>query len=129
MSSITIELKGLPPTPNARMHWRAKAKHNRQWREVARIMASRQKPPQPWPRVKLELTRYSSAPCDQDNNIASLKPVIDGIRDAGIMVDDNPNCVESITARWETAKQNEGRVRVRVIERMAPVEKDTVTHE
>jgi len=98
---IMIKIPMLPPrelNPNARVHWSEKARCTNEFRAYTKFYA-------------LEQTRFAR-PClekasvkvtlviprnrrkrDIDNLIASLKPAIDGCIDAGIIRDDNPDCL------------------------------------
>lgn len=80
---------------NDRMnHW-VKAKKVREWREAACWLARAAKIPQ-CERVRVEL-HYMPAQerrRDPDNLVASMKPIVDGLVDAGVVVDDTAAFVE-----------------------------------
>lgn len=111
---IEILLQGLPKTPNQlkTMHWAARAKHSKQWRSAARWMAFKSQPKQPLRQVRLTFIRGSSRQCDYDNGIASVKPLIDGLVDAGIIADDNPSIVKAVLFGWEKAPQKAGFMKI-----------------
>jgi hypothetical protein len=95
MQSITIILP-LPArklSPNARTHWAEKAKLTRSARKVAYFAAlealNLRRPPG-WLKARLEVRAFFKTRNfpDPDNLTASMKSSIDGIADAGIIVND-----------------------------------------
>lgn len=79
-----------PLSLNDRMHWRAKAKHTKAWRGVARDLAKREQIPLlDLFTVVLHYQPRDNRRRDVDNLIATLKPVVDGLRDAHVAVDDD----------------------------------------
>ena len=95
MTSITIILP-LPArklSPNARVHWAEKAKLTRAARKVAHLAAlevlNLRRPPG-WLKARLEVKAFFKTRNfpDPDNLTASMKSSIDGIADAGIILDD-----------------------------------------
>lgn len=92
--SVTITL----PLPDARLHahakgnWRPKAAATKSLRELAHalaMVASRRRRPQ-WESATLHVLFCwkDNRRRDQANALQSLKPAIDGLVDAGIIVDD-----------------------------------------
>ena len=86
----TLDLSlSAPLSMNDREHWRKKAKRVQQLRRDTKVMAERAKIP-PLGRIAVEL-HY--APRDRRrrdalNLVATLKPVEDGLVDAGVVPDD-----------------------------------------
>lgn len=98
MSDILKIWLGLPPrelSPNARVHWAAKARAVKAYRSDARLCAlaamGGRKKGFPWPGAILvaEFHFLTKRKRDRDNLAASLKSAIDGFADAGIVKDDN----------------------------------------
>lgn len=92
-SSICITLPVPPPDvrPNGRPHWRVKAKHVKTMREAAwREVLGRYGDGPRWEHasVRIEWVHPTKRLLDRDNIIASCKAYIDGITDAGVVVDD-----------------------------------------
>ena len=96
-----IEIPMLPPkecSPNARVHWARKARAAKAYRTAANacaLAASQLARPQ-WSKAELFITIIISDKRhirDTDNAIASIKPAVDGCVDAGIIEDDNPECL------------------------------------
>lgn len=79
-----------PLSLNDRMHWRVKATHTKAWRGVAYDLARREQIPtlQRMTAVLHYRPRDNRAR-DVDNLVASLKPLIDGLRDAHVVDDDD----------------------------------------
>jgi crossover junction endodeoxyribonuclease RusA len=82
-------------SPNARTHWRPKAAATKQYRELARGLATcaRGATYEPLPmRAALCRVTYRVADRrrrDRDNLLAMLKAAFDGVADAGIVRDDS----------------------------------------
>jgi crossover junction endodeoxyribonuclease RusA len=81
-------------TPNARCHWAIKAKVVKTSRAIAKAEALRvldgNTPPK-WQKANLKITFFllpKNRGLDPDNAIASIKPYIDGIADAGVIKND-----------------------------------------
>ena len=88
----------LPPpelSPNARPHYMAKAKATAEYREIAKeeamIWCADHKNTFPWDRATIELTFFfqREGRRDPDNLLASCKAAFDGLRDAGVLTDDD----------------------------------------
>lgn len=92
---ISIVIPGRPPTPNVRRHWREVYRDNKAWAETARLEAVRaiQRTagwkPASRARVSVAFGVKDRRVRDLDNLIASIKPLLDGLVQAGILVDDS----------------------------------------
>lgn len=95
-------------------HWAVQAKYRRQWRDLIVKIATPHKPLEPLSRARLTLIRFSSSAPDSDNLAASFKHVIDGLVDAGVLIDDRFENIGMPDYRWEKAKPKEGKIVVRV---------------
>lgn len=112
---IRIELPGLPPSLNgSHGHWRAKAKEKAQWRSLACTIAKPFRFTQPLTSVHLRAVRYSPRAMDYDNLVASFKNIIDGLRDAGIIWNDDPKTIVKREYKWAKAKLGQGFVEITV---------------
>lgn len=115
---LVIELPGLPPTANARSPgnlWKG-VKERKAWREAVARIARLRRPPAPLTRVSLTCIRYSPVSMDYDNRVACFKPLIDGLKDAGVILDDNDNVVLQRYYPPGRAKRGEGKVRIEIRE-------------
>lgn len=99
--TITIEHLGRPPTANQahRMHPLQVAKLRRQYREAAAVLARAHKIPA---FDAITVTAHGEYPNrrslpDVDAIAPAVKPVIDGLVDAGVIADDNHLHVHSVT--------------------------------
>lgn len=109
--TITITVAWPPPalSPNARCHWAVRARAARDYRFAARLVAldamNRRELAQspPWRRALLRLVAYTPTRrrFDWDNLLASLKPAIDGLRDAGLIVEDTTEGLTILQPRRE----------------------------
>ncbi len=116
---IEFELPGLPPCTNgSHGHWSTKAKSNRTWRAASRLVAIAFRPVKPFEKCAVTFVRCSTSEPDFDNLVISGKPIIDGLKDAGIIVDDKSSCIVERTYSWEPAKRGQGRVKVTIEERV-----------
>ena len=117
--TLTIELPFLPPralSPNARGHWSKRYKAGKELGESVWVRAREVAPPEPWERVTI---RYKVFWCgkvpDPDNFIASMKPALDGIVRAGVIVDDGPEYVTILPVTNErVAHRPQARVEITV---------------
>lgn len=110
-------LFGLPKTINeiGRKHWSFKYKEANLWKGlvyhacVLNKIASLE-----LEQASMELTRHSSREPDFDNLAGSFKHVIDGLVEAGVIVDDKPSVIGSPVFKWEKTKIKGGFITVKV---------------
>jgi crossover junction endodeoxyribonuclease RusA len=100
--TVTIYLP-LPPDalkPNARVHWRTKAKATKTYRETAR-WAAHAPHPAAWKAAEIQAHfRFKQdRRRDRDNLLASLKAAFDGLVDARLLSDDSG--VTHLPVTWE----------------------------
>lgn len=83
-----------PLTLNQRGHWAGRSRVIREVRNTARILARHAQIPA-CPRIHAQLVYVprDKRTRDQDNLVATLKPLLDGLRDAHIVPDDDPTHV------------------------------------
>ena len=121
MRSITFTLAGLPKSPNgSHGSWKAAAGIRKSWRRksagTAMTLAMAMKIKKPFEAVRITCIRRSSREMDFDNLVASFKPIIDGITDAGIIRDDKNSVVRERIFRWEPAPNARGHIQITVEE-------------
>lgn len=116
MYSVFIELKGLPPMPNAwgRMHRWQKQDQNTIWYAAISAQVGSQKPLAPLTTYRLSLTRKSSSEPDYDGLVGSFKLVVDGLVRCGVLADDKISNSGPWEVGWIRSKQNQGSVLVQV---------------
>ena len=90
--------KGKPPlTMNQRLHWRQRAERTRVTRHAVGIRAvALHLAPADHVSVQLHYASGDNRRRDTDNLVATLKPCVDGLVDAGLVVDDDPAHVTTI---------------------------------
>lgn len=117
MYRLEFELPGLPPTTNgAHGHWRTAHASRSKWRDAVRWLVTSKRPEKPLERVKLTLTRHSSKRTDYDNRVISFKSVIDGLKDALVILDDTDEVIVERKYLWEKAPNRKGKISVIVEE-------------
>lgn len=92
---ITLSIPDKVLSPNARAHWAVKARATRETRQAAYLLATKalreqgMKPPK-WETAEAHVTFYwpTAHRRDRDNAQRRLKPVWDGLQDAGVVEDD-----------------------------------------
>lgn len=84
-----------PMSLNDRTHWRVKAKHTKAIREYVREWAFYRVPRMDNCHVELHYVPRDRRRRDTDNLFPTLKPAIDGIKDAGVVADDDSEHVSS----------------------------------
>ncbi len=87
----------IPPSlSNLRIHWSRRAPLMREFRETTFYEARKRykKPTEPFERVRIDGHFFGWNRRDPDNLISSLKPIIDGLVDAGFIVDDSQEHLE-----------------------------------
>lgn len=118
---LEFSVYGLPRTTNslAPTHWSVKGRHAKEWR-AAVVYAVRacgiSKPDAPLAKAKLTLIRISSGKLDYDGLVSTFKPVIDGLVDAEVLVDDDIASIGIPEYKQEKGKQGRGKITVIVEE-------------
>lgn len=91
-----LRFNGVPPVnQNSRAHWRKKAEEVSQWRCVGLLWAREQGIPN-LPRARFTATIYrrNLNVADEPGDWERLKPIIDGLVDAGVVPNDTRRYVE-----------------------------------
>jgi Holliday junction resolvase RusA-like endonuclease len=116
---VSFFINDLPLLPNRlnTMHWAERGKDRKKWHALVGAALVGKKPQKPLTRAVVTLVRYSSVRPDNDNLTASFKPVIDGLKVCGVIVNDDPKTLEMVTPLWEFAAPKSGKIFVRVEER------------
>jgi Holliday junction resolvase RusA-like endonuclease len=106
--------------PNKRLHFYALAKAKREAKDMMIALVKHQgSPKEPLPKAHITITwiekhKYRR---DIDNLFASMKAYIDGLVTAGVLVDDNADCV-SYTLRYERGNKNDTVIEITSLEEM-----------
>ena len=105
---LVVRIPGRPPTANARRHWRSVARDNEIWKNATLLLARDER--FKWEArhgLKWRVLRscevlvtfgvHTKAVRDWDNLIGSVKPLLDGIVAAGVLLDDSIRVIRSIS--------------------------------
>jgi hypothetical protein len=114
---LLIEIPGLPKTTNgSHGHWAVAAAERKKWRTAVKTIAYMRRPDKPLVKVRLTLTRCSSGKTDHDNRVISFKGVVDGLKDAKIILDDTDAVIVERHYPQEKAPRGKGSIRIFVEE-------------
>lgn len=95
-----VKDKSKPLTLNDRLHHLEKARVVRQIRyDAARCVQAAKVPPLKDVTVQLVVTPPDAIRRDVDSLVATSKPAVDGLRDAGVLEDDSPEHVNHLMPR------------------------------
>ena len=96
-----------PLTLNARQHWTTAYRAKEQIKSDTHQLARAQRIP------RLQRARVQLCYCppdkrrrDTDNLVATLKPAVDGLRDAGVLIDDDPAHADLVMPVIETPRED-----------------------
>ena len=112
---IEFEISGLPKLINGgwgKSHWAVQAKYRREWRSLVSLIVATKRPDKPLNKAKLTLIRFSNTAPDPDNLAASFKHVIDGLVDAGVLVNDKYENIGMPNYLWEKTSPGKGKIKV-----------------
>lgn len=116
MYRLEFTLPGLPAMTNPKSrgsrHWRAAWEESRRWRSMTAQIARTRRPPRALSRAKLTLVRGSAVAPDSDGLVSGFKPIIDGLVDARVLVNDRYDNIGMPQYLWERAPQGKGYVRI-----------------
>lgn len=117
---ILFSLHGLPKTTNSnsRRHWSHQYREATKWKKAVLVAlnSARMLPDKPLAKARLTLTRFSSSCPDSDGLVSSFKHVIDGLVEAGVLVNDKFENIGMPVYQWEKCPPRKGFVRVMVEE-------------
>ena len=115
---LEFTLDGLPATTNSgnRAHWAIKVREANYWKCMVRyqVLMLKKRPARPLKKAKLTLTRCSAVQPDFDGLVSSFKHPIDGLKAAGVIVDDKMSCIGQPNYQWEKAPPKKGFIRILV---------------
>ena len=96
---LRIELTELPQSLNKKLrkHWTKNHRENNLWDTLIYQKVFRQLPPTPLKRAKLRIVKHFWRTMDFDGFVGSLKPVVDALVTAGVLIDDKWDVVGA----WE----------------------------
>jgi hypothetical protein len=114
---LEIEIPGLPKIESNGAHgnYFAKNGNRTKWRQAVYARAWPLRPPTPLTLAKLTCIRCSSTDSDYDNLAGSFKSLVDGLKAAGIIVDDGPNVLPHRYRVYDHEYAPRGKGKVRMI--------------
>ncbi len=110
----------LPYSPNVKLHWAEKAKWTKEWKDAVgwacyeKMCGNRNKPPMK--NALVTITLYANHPYDQDNQYASVKNCVDGLKGLLITNDDPEHC-EIVVKTIKVKTRKEEHVEIEVVEK------------
>lgn len=117
MTTLTMALldNNFPPSLNRRLHWRARSALNIAWKNhvywhVMEQKTKMGKMPYPWTDIKI--IYYACRPMDWDNAYTSAKPLVDGLKVAGVIEDDSPKHIELLVRTIKVAHLKEQKIEI-----------------
>lgn len=116
---LEFEIDGIPPTQNgSRGNLHAHASEMRKWRKSVSMVAFYRRPSEPLKKAKLTVTRCSSVRSDFGNRVGAAKPILDGLIDAKVILDDNDDVLppDLQSYPYEKAKPGKSKTRIRIEE-------------
>ena len=118
MYRLEFKLEGLPKTTNslAGAKWQVRAAHAKKWKRAVWRTVWPLKPESPLVKAKITLTRFSSREADFDGLVSSFKHIIDGLTEAGIIIDDKRSVIDVPVYIWEKTSPKNGHIKVLVEE-------------
>lgn len=111
MTALIFSIPGLPPSANKRLHYMARAKLNKQWKDDTTLLLrdainKSGVKDLPWQRVHVRYNfhypRVTLA--DPDNLIGSMKPCLDGMKPIAFP-DDNVTVIHDLSVRVDLLKK------------------------
>ena len=112
---MTATIPQIPKTNNAslRSHWGARQRETTRWRRLVRTCCGTPGYGMVQGRQRVTITVHRGRRQDKDNAYGSVKPIVDGLKRAGWVVDDAP---EWIDLRVQEEVERDRRKRRTVIE-------------
>lgn len=101
-------------------HWASRLRERKKWHKWVADEIGFNRPKKPLQACRIECVRYSAKEPDFDNLAASFKPVIDGLKNCGVIEDDKSSCVVERVYRWAKAPMGKGAIEVVVDEIVTP---------
>lgn len=114
---LSLRLDGLPPmnTSHTRGHWSKAHREVLRWRTEIAVLTHQQRPAKPLAHARLTITRHSSVEPDLDNAAQAVKPILDALVSAGILLDDSPRVLARVYL-WQRAAPRKGFIQLELEE-------------
>ena len=115
--NLTFILPGLPKVTSNGPHgkWFAAAAERKRWViKTGNMAIICGLPREPLKKARITLTRMSSFQPDYDNLVISFKPILDGLKRAGVIVDDRMDNIGRPEYLHEKTSPRKGQIRIHV---------------
>jgi hypothetical protein len=91
MYKLELKIDHVPKSLNIalRSNRHKNNKLHKQWDQLIYLKCARNLPPKPLKKAKISITRHFYRTLDYDGLVGSLKPVVDALVTAGVLIDDN----------------------------------------
>lgn len=112
----TMIFNGLPKMLNAsfKNNWRALWAEKKKWKELVAKSFLPFQPPEPLQKAKVTIVRHSSRCPDFDGMVSGAKALLDGLKLARIIADDNMNVIGQPEFKWSKAPPKKGYIEITV---------------
>jgi hypothetical protein len=116
--SLTFTIDVLPITLNKALRgsWRKWHGNFDVIQKIIHLKTLKTRPKAPIKKASVKIVRYSSCTLDRDNMYFTFKPVIDGLVNAGIIIDDGFDQVKELYPVQVKSKRKDARIEVTVQE-------------
>lgn len=96
------------------MHWASRSKYYEDWYWLVSSEVAFKRPQMPYSRVLVTFTRLGIKLMDFDGLVGSLKPIMDGLVKAGVLIDDAWGVTGPWVVHQEKCKRGEEKIYVNV---------------
>lgn len=105
----------IPPSLNARVHWRERHRINSLWKEATFWACKKARIPK-LKTARIELVHHTVFPRDRDNLYASVKAILDAIVLAKVIPDDKDACLDLSCRSVREAHKADEHIQVTITE-------------
>lgn len=94
--AMIIEIPRVPSSPNylRGKHWRVRHQESKVWNQEIYFAVRGTRPPTPYVKAKVTIDRRAARKLDPDNLHGCVKPVVDALRYARVLLDDTAENIE-----------------------------------
>lgn len=103
----------IPHSLNARLHWAARHRWNKAWKESVQAGIwenKRRLGRMPYSRAKVVVTLHTMRLLDMDNAYTCVKPVVDALTLYGVIVDDRMDCIDLAVQQVKVSHRHDEKV-------------------
>lgn len=96
---------------NQRMHWAEKSKWTKAWKEevlsALKITVTQERPELPLDHPTIKIIFYHCKFFDKDGSYNAAKPIVDGLKECGVIEDDSPDHINLKVEQKKAATRQE----------------------